>query len=208
MAIAIERGALMAGSKSTNDLNRVGLLTGLAARISGARRYGRDSRGVASIEMALIFPIMLIVFVGLVDVSNLLSANRRVTLTASTLGDLITQSQGDVKISDLKGFISAASSIMDPFPAESTSLEFYAFSTSGRVWSYKSEGGSCGSELTTSPQMADLMTEGNDVIVSRACYQWEPIIGAFLNIKASTVENQIMLRPRQSARIMCVDCPK
>lgn len=198
----------MAVYNATDDVARIGLLTGLAARLSGTLRYGRDSRGVASIEMALIFPVMLIIFIGLVDVSNLLSANRRVTLTASTLGDLITQSLGDVKIVDLKGFISAARPIMDPFPAESTSLEFYAFSTSGQVWSYKSEGGSCGSELTTSPQMADLMTEGNDVIVSRACYEWEPVLGVILGIKASTVENQIMLRPRQSARIMCTDCPK
>jgi Flp pilus assembly protein TadG len=94
-------------------------------------RYGRDSRGVASIEMALIFPIMLIVFVGLVDASNLLTANRRVTLTASTLGDLVTQAPGDVKISDLKGFFSAARPIMDPFPAESTSLSSTPFQRRG-----------------------------------------------------------------------------
>jgi hypothetical protein len=54
--------------------------------------------------------------------------------------------------------------------------------------------------------MADLMAEGNDVIVSRACYEWEPLIGVILGIKATTVENQIMLRPRQSARIICTDC--
>jgi hypothetical protein len=55
--------------------------------------------------------------------------------------------------------------------------------------------------------MADLMAEGNDVVVSRACYQWEPIIGIISGVQGVHCQNQIMLRPRQSARIMCVDCP-
>jgi len=40
----------------------------------GHNGFGRDSRGMAAIEMALIFPIMIVVYFGLVDVTNLLSA--------------------------------------------------------------------------------------------------------------------------------------
>jgi Flp pilus assembly protein TadG len=72
MAQALERGALMAVYEDTDDVARIGHADRHpAARLSGALRYGRDSRGVASIEMALIFPVMLIIFIGLVDVSNL-----------------------------------------------------------------------------------------------------------------------------------------
>ena len=177
---------------------------------SGWRRYGRDVRGVASIEMALIFPVMLIVFVGLVDVSNLMTANRRVTQTASTLGDLITQSPGEVSTADLDGFISAAGSIMDPFPESSTSLEFYTFTKSGGSavldWQYTSGGASCGAAPTADDTMLTLMAEDNDVVVSRTCYVWEPILGIILGFSTSTIQDELMLRPRQTARITCSDC--
>ena len=58
------------------------------------RRYADDIRGVASIEMAFIFPAMVLVYFGLVDATNVLSANRRVTPTASTLANLVTQAPG------------------------------------------------------------------------------------------------------------------
>lgn len=185
-------------------------LHGAAAAGSARQPYGRDARGVASIEMAFIFPVMLILFVGLVDVANLLTANRRVTLTASTLGDLITQAPGSVTPADLNGFISAARSIMDPFPEASTSLEFYTFTKSGGGavldWQYKSVGANCGAAPVPDDTMLTLMAEDNDVIVSRTCYVWEPILGIILGFSTSTIQDQLMLRPRQTARITCDDC--
>lgn len=174
--------------------------------------YGRDVRGVASIEMALIFPIMLIVFIGLVDVSNLMTANRRVTLTASTLGDLVTQSPGSVSVADLNGFISAASPIMDPFPKSSTSLEFYTFTKNAGGaavlnWKYKSAGAGCGAAPVPDATMLKLMAEDNDVVVSRTCYIWQPVLGIILGFTTSTIQDQLMLRPRQTARITCSNCP-
>ena len=178
---------------------------------SGNPGYGRDERGVASIEMALIFPIMLIVFVGMVDVANLLSASRRVTLTASTLGDLVTQAPGEVTVSDLNGFFNAARSIMDPFPEASTSMEYYTCTNAagGPVldWQYKSTGANCGAAPVADSTMATLMAEDNDVIVSRTCDVWEPLLGIILGFSTTTVEDELMLRPRQTARITCDNCP-
>jgi Flp pilus assembly protein TadG len=179
---------------------------------SARRRYGRDERGVASIEMGVIFPLMLALFVGLVDISNLMTANRRVTLTASTLGDLVTQSPGDVKVADLKGFISAAGSIMDPFPASSTSLEFFTYTKTSATtakldWKYVSGAGCGAAPPADDPDMLQLMAEDNDVVISRACYIWEPVLGIVLGLTSSTVQDQLMLRPRQTARIVCTDCP-
>lgn len=187
---------------------------GPLARVTGPAakqcRYGRDARGVASIEMALIFPVMLILFVGLVDVANLLTANRRVTLTASTLGDLVTQAPGAVTTADLNGFFDAASPIMDPFPATSTSLELYTFKRSGGsavlAWQYKSGGIGCGAAPVVNATMLTLMAEDNDVVVARTCFIWEPVLGIILGFTTSTIQDQLMLRPRQTARITCSGC--
>lgn len=197
-------------------VTRVQTLTSRSAPVGrrARSRYDSDQRGVASIEMALIFPIMLIVFVGLIDVSNLMTANRRVTLTASTLGDLVTQAPGNVKKADLDGFFSAARSIMAPFPEASTSLEFYTFmhDSSGTEvpgWQYSSAGGGpdCGDPPVVDDNVRDLMAEDNDVVISRTCYEWEPILGIILGLSTSIIQDQLMLRPRQTARIVCDDCP-
>ena len=182
-----------------------------AERRGGRLSYGSDVRGVASIEMALIFPMMLIIFVGLVDASNLMTANRRVTLTASTLGDLVTQAPGEIWTTDMDGFFSAAQSIMDPFPADSIIMEFFTFQKSGTgaalAWSYSNSAQTCGAApAADNEEMLKLMTEDNDVVVSRVCYSWEPVLGVILGFTTSTVQDQIMLRPRQTARIVCNGC--
>lgn len=193
------------------DQVRNRLFNSAAESRGGCLRYGSDVRGVASIEMALIFPMMLIVFVGLVDASNLMTANRRVTLTASTLGDLVTQAPGEIWSTDMDGFFSAAQSIMDPFPADSIIMEFYTFKKSDEAaeleWSYSNSNQTCGAAPDEdNPEMLKLMAEDNDVIVSRVCYNWEPVLGIILGFTTSTIQDQIMLRPRQTARIVCNGC--
>jgi Flp pilus assembly protein TadG len=208
-----EQGKPMVWRIAMRELGQVRnrLFHSAAGNRNGNLRYRSDVRGVASIEMALIFPMMLIVFVGLLDASNLITANRRVTLTASTLGDLVTQAPGQVSKAELNGFFSAAGAIMDPFPASSTTMEFFTFRNSGGSavldWSYSSSNQSCGAApANDNPDMLKLMAEDNDVVVSRTCYSWEPVLGIILGFKASTIEDQLMMRPRQTARITCSDC--
>ena len=50
-----------------------------------------DCRGVASIEFAIIAPIMLLVFFGTVEFCSAVAIDRKVTLTARTLTDLTSQ---------------------------------------------------------------------------------------------------------------------
>jgi hypothetical protein len=111
----------------------------------------------------------------------------------------------------MDGFFSAAQSIMDPFPADSIIMEFFAFKKSGGgaalEWSYSNSNQTCGAApAADDPEMLKLMTEDNDVIVSRVCYNWEPVLGIILGFKTSTIQDQIMLRPRQTARIVCNGC--
>lgn len=187
------------------------LFNSAAEERDGCLGYGSDVRGVASIEIALIFPMMLVIFVGLIDASNLMTANRRVTLTASTLGDLVTQAPGQIWSTDMDGFFSAAQSIMDPFPADSIKMEFFAFKKAGAgaalEWSHSNSAQTCGAApAADDAQMLTLMAEDNDVIISRVCYNWEPVLGIILGFTTSTIEDQIMLRPRQTARIVCNGC--
>lgn len=173
-------------------------------------RFARDARGVASIEMALIFPVMLILYFGMVDVSNLLSANRRVTLTASTLADLVTQAPGTLTKADIDGFFNAAGAIMQPFPADSISLEVFDFTRDGAntklAWQHKNATANCGAAPAIDEQMKSLMAEGNDIVVARVCFQWNPIVGYVIGSDPFTLSDKLTLRPRQSTTLACSNC--
>lgn len=171
-------------------------------------RFARAEQGIAAIEMAFIFPVMLLLYFGLVDITYLMSANRRVTLAASTLGDLVTQSSETIKKADLTGIYAAVAPIMDPFPSSSVKIQIFAYKKSGSsavlAWS-NSKNGSCGGAPSTTG-FANLMTDGNDLVVSRVCVDYAPITGMVIGSNPITLQDEVILRPRQSTALACTDC--
>jgi len=163
---------------------------------------------MAAIEMAFVFPSMLVLYFGLVDVSNLLSANRKVTLAASTIADLVTQAPGTITKDDLTGFINAAGPIMDPFPVGSTGFTVTGWQRNGTTvaqrWQFSSGSTTCGNSNVTG--LDQLTEDGNDVVVARVCYTWLPILGKVIGSSPITLDDELVLRPRQSTTIVCKDC--
>src|SRR5688572_20381676 len=123
------------------------------------RQFARDVRGVAAIEMAIIFPVMIVLYIGLVDVTNLLMVNRRVTLTTSTLADLVTQADSSITTADIDGIFESARAIFEPLSVEGISLSLWDFrmqdGSPTKIWEY-SNGASCGSEPTGGDEMESL----------------------------------------------------
>lgn len=77
-------------------------------------RFKDEAKGVAAIEFAFIAPLMLIMYVGTMEVSNAVSANRKLSRVSSTVGDLLTQATcyTDAKIQDI---IKVTDDIMYPY---------------------------------------------------------------------------------------------
>jgi hypothetical protein len=176
-----------------------------------ARKFARDVRGVAAIEMAIIFPVMIILYIGLVDVTNLLMVNRRVTLTTSTLADLVTQADSTITTADIDGVFESAKAIFEPMPVEGISLNLWAFrmedGSPTLQWQY-TNGVTCGSAPDGGEDMESLMEDGNDIIVGRVCYYQEAILGSLFSVDTFELEDELMLRPRQSTTLDCTDCPQ
>src|SRR5262245_62827273 len=74
-----------------------------------------DRRAVSAVEFALILPVILLTYVGVVEISNLLTVMRRVETVASTAADLTTQVK-QVSDSDLSDIVAASTSILTPYP--------------------------------------------------------------------------------------------
>jgi Flp pilus assembly protein TadG len=78
--------------------------------------FAVDCRAVAAVELAVIAPLMLLLFFGTVEISSAVAIDRKVTLVAHTLADLISRST-TVTDADLANFFRAGDGIMYPYPA-------------------------------------------------------------------------------------------
>lgn len=79
-----------------------------------ATRLAGDERGVSAVEFALILPLMLIIYFGTIDISQMISAKRKLSHSASALGDLITQ-YSVITSPEMESMLDAASAIMAPY---------------------------------------------------------------------------------------------
>ncbi len=185
-------------------------MSGAASLKRSARKFAADVKGVAAIEMAIIFPVMIILYIGLVDVTNLLMVNRRVTLTTSTLADLVTQADSSITTADIDGVFESARAIFEPMDVEGISLNLWAFrmqdGSPTLQWQY-TNGVTCGEAPEGGDDMESLMEDGNDIIVGRVCYNQEAILGSLFSVDTIELEDELMLRPRQSTTLDCTDCP-
>ena len=78
------------------------------------KRFGKRTEGVAAVEFALIMPILIVLFLGSVELTNGLTANRKASQVASTVGDLVAQYR-NMDCNTLNDIFTASSAIMSPF---------------------------------------------------------------------------------------------
>ncbi len=78
-----------------------------------------DLRGVSAIEFAFILPLMLTIYIGTFEVSQGVSAMRKVTLTAHTIADLVSR---QTSVSSMSDYFAASATIMAPFTLTSSNF--------------------------------------------------------------------------------------
>src|SRR5262249_43774950 len=78
-------------------------------------RFSGDQRGVSAVEFALLLPLMVTLYLGVVEISQGISADRKVTMTARSIGDLVAQASS-MSNSDMTNSLNAATAVMAPFP--------------------------------------------------------------------------------------------
>ena len=79
------------------------------------KRFSLAREAVAGVEFALILPALMILYMGSLEVSQVISVDRKMAATAGALGDLVTQSDGEITAATLNDYFRAASMIMSPY---------------------------------------------------------------------------------------------
>lgn len=84
-----------------------------------ARRGGRfvgASEGLAAVEFALVLPVMVLLYFGMVEISVALMADRKVVSVTRTVADL-TGSAKELTTAQLDGIFGAGKAILSPYDA-------------------------------------------------------------------------------------------
>lgn len=172
-------------------------------RWRGIQGIWYNEKGVSAVEFALIAPVMILIYFGCIELSLLMRADRRVTSTASSLGDL-TARLVTATDADMQELYSAAAVIMQPYPAETARMRITSVVDNGdgitRVgWS---DGFNMApytvNALITVP--AGLVTTPGSVIVAEVEFEYESSIGLVLST-SRTLKDVFYLRPRRVTTI-------
>jgi Flp pilus assembly protein TadG len=187
--------------------------TGLKTmRIPNMTRYLKAESGIAAIEFAFIMPFLLLLFFGLVDVTDAVSHNRRITSVANSIGDLAAQNRKSILKTQIDDYFKAASLIMKPDSDSDVRVRVYGYRKNGASaelkWVIDNGKGAACSKSPDLASMPALMTQGNDLVVSQACMVYNPVVTSFLGtvIMGTTsmkIEQIISMRPRASTTLDC-----
>lgn len=181
----------------------------LVTRLRGFTRY---DDGVAAVEFALILPVLLLLYIGSVEASALISMDRRVQTVAGSLGDLVARSNKTLASGTLSDYFRAAGGLMTPYPVAGlkqivTQVEVKSDGTTRVVWSRQcvrqGDGtDNCGvstaypvnSAYALAEPMVDV-AKGANVIVAEATISYLPLYGIIFN-KPISLYRQNFFMPR------------
>lgn len=85
----------------------------------GTRRFAEDTAGVAIVEFAFMFPIMVVIMIMTITFSHMMLIDRKLALTAQAAADLVAQRQS-VELDDIEDVQRAAALMMEPYAATFT----------------------------------------------------------------------------------------
>lgn len=189
-----------------------------AAKIGLLRRLLWDRRGVSAVEFALIAPVMIMIYFGLIEFSQGYMAERRASHVASMVADLVAQS-GGTNIEDLNGVFAIGDMIMRPFSADTLSIRVSSVTVDARgvatvEWSHaKSAKDADGADILQAHNPGDpitdlppdLITDGQTVILGETNYGYVSAFGQMIP-GGIAFQRNYYLRPRATDRIACTDC--
>jgi Flp pilus assembly protein TadG len=170
--------------------------------------------GVAAIEMAFILPVLLIMLFGLIDATTALSDARRLSHSASVVAETVTRLATPATAAQIDDAFEAAGLLLRNAHTQNIRIEIHNYrlvnGESNLEWSHdNSVSGNCDDPVKST--LADLMTQGNDVIVAVVCGEHVPIMAGLiseplLGNDAILLRRQFAMRMRNSGTFNCSNC--
>jgi Flp pilus assembly protein TadG len=170
-------------------------------------RFGRDQRAMSAIEFAMVLPVMLTFYLGTAEVSDAVGIDRKVTLTAHTAADLVSQ-VSSINNSDMNNLLSASTAVIAPYNATplSVTVSLITIDANGSAkitWS-DSRNGSARSVGSSVSLPTALKVPSTSLVWSEVSYAYKPTIGYVITGTIS-LKDQLYMRPRLSTTVTRVN---
>lgn len=174
------------------------VLSGLLPR--RLSEFAKDKRGVSAVEFAMLLPLMLTLYLGGVEVSQGISIDRKVTLTARTVADLVAQ-VSTIDTAGVNAALGASAAIFAPYPDVNSkvTVSVVTIDSNGNAkiaWSATKNGTAraVGSSVTVP---AALKVPSTSLVWGEAGYNYAPSIG-YVVTGTMALTDEIFMRPRLS----------
>jgi Flp pilus assembly protein TadG len=169
-------------------------------------RLAGDERGVSAVEFAMLLPLMLTLYLGAVEVSQGIGANRKVTITARTVADLTSQASSLTAL-QMTNSLNAATAVIAPYSDANlkvtvSQVKIDANSRATIDWS-QTKNGATHAQGSSVALPAALVVPNSCLVWSEVQYTYKPTIGYVVS-GTLTLKDQIYMRPRLSD---CVNYP-
>ncbi|HZP69830.1 MAG TPA: TadE/TadG family type IV pilus assembly protein [Pseudolabrys sp.] len=163
------------------------------------RSFRRDREGVSAVEFAILAPLMISVYFGLVDVTDGIAADRKVTLTAGALANLTAQAT-TITADGMSNVLNASAAIIKPYSvgnlaATITCLKIDSEGKATVAWSATLNGTARAIGATVTLPSAALAIPGTSLVWSEVSYNYTPIVGYTITGTLS-LSDQMFMSPR------------
>ena len=198
----------------TVKLMKLALSGWLVALRRSAARLRRDKRGNAAIEFAVIVPVMLTMFFGVVEFSSAVAVKRKISMAAEELADLAARYK-EVPDTEIDNFFKIARAVITPYSTtvlKATITEIYIDPATGLGRAQWSKGDVVRLPGSTVPVPANLIARddtnnilaGQYLIFAETGYVYVPAVGYVMAKLGVPLSDMSYMRPRLST---CVFYP-
>src|SRR5438093_3291696 len=165
--------------------------------------FVRDRRGISAVEFAMLLPLMVTLYLGVVEVSQGVAIDRKVTLTTRTMADLASR-VSSINNADMSSLLNASASVIAPYQASPLKIVLSAVNIDANgvakiAWSDALNATARGVNSTVSLPSA-LNVANTQLIWSEVSYIYNPTFGYVLTGNLN-LSDQIYMRPRLSDTI-------
>ena len=196
-------------------LNQTTGRTGILMRLRCAfRAFRGDRQGVGAVEFALVAPVLIILYIGSLEVSVAMSVNKKIARAASTVADLVTQ-QNTVDKTFLATMEDVSESVISPFKTTGlvvkiTGINIDATGKATVAWSWKEDGTEPYAKLSPVTIPSQLQVPSTFLIRSEVQMDYDLLLVmpglSDVQSKHITMSKTYHLRQRIGSPITCSNC--
>jgi Flp pilus assembly protein TadG len=161
-------------------------------------RFAGDRRGVSAVEFAMMAPLMIGLYLGCVEISDGVGADRKVSLTAAALANLTAQVT-TITSSEMTNILDASSAIIAPYSKTNlkmtvSCLKIDASGVATVKWTATRNGGTS----STLSVPSALLVPNSNLIFADVSYSYTPTVGYTITGTLNLTDKMYM-SPRISA---------